>query len=116
MLSNKPLNPNDVKQNGDAIGLCIGLVGTLLHTQGPEDSVIFQGKGKMTTVIRLPWWLSSKESACQCRRCGFDSWVGKIPWRRKWQLTLVFLPGKFNGQREPGRQQSMGLQKESDTT
>ena len=33
------------------------------------------------------------------RRCGFDSWVGKIPWRRKWQPTPVFLPGKFHGQR-----------------
>ena len=27
----------------------------------------------------LPWWLHSKESACQCRRLGFNSWVGKIP-------------------------------------
>ena len=32
-------------------------------------------------------WLSGKESACQCRRCGFDPWVGKIPWSRKWQST-----------------------------
>ena len=31
---------------------------------------------------RLPWWLSGKESACQYRRCGFDPWVGKIPWIR----------------------------------
>ena len=30
---------------------------------------------------------------------GFDPWVGKIPWSRKWQLTPVFLPGKFHGQR-----------------
>ena len=29
----------------------------------------------------------------------FDSWVGKIPWRRKWQATPVFLPGKSHGQR-----------------
>ena len=36
-----------------------------------------------------------KESACQCRRRGFDPWVGKIPWKRKWQPTLVFLPGKI---------------------
>ena len=35
----------------------------------------------------LLWWLSGKESACQCRRCGFDPWVGKIPWSRKWQST-----------------------------
>ena len=29
---------------------------------------------------------------------GFNPWVGKIPWRRKWQLTPIFLPGKFHGQ------------------
>ena len=34
----------------------------------------------------------------QCRRHGFDSWVGKIPWRRKWQPTPVFLPGESHGQ------------------
>ena len=38
----------------------------------------------------------------QCRRlqsCGLDPWVGKSPWRRKWQPTTVLLPGKFPGQR-----------------
>ena len=34
-----------------------------------------------------------------CRRHGFDPWVGKIPWRRKQQLTPVFLPGESHGQR-----------------
>ena len=34
-----------------------------------------------------------------CRRCGFNPWVGKIAWRRTWQLTPVFLPGKYHGQR-----------------
>ena len=38
-----------------------------------------------------------KESAF--RRHGFDSWVGKIPWSRKWQPTPLFLPGVFHGQR-----------------
>ena len=47
----------------------------------------------------LPWWLSSKESACQCRRCGLHPWVGKSPWRKKWQPTQVFLPVKSHGQR-----------------
>ena len=47
----------------------------------------------------LPKWFSGKESTCQCRRHGFDPWVGKIPWRRKWQPTPVFLPGKFSGQK-----------------
>ena len=45
------------------------------------------------------WWLSGKESACQCRRHRFDPWVRKIPWRRKRQSTPVFLPGKSCGQR-----------------
>ena len=47
----------------------------------------------------LPWWLRGRESTCRCRRCRLDSWVGKIPWRRKWQPTLVFLPEKSHGQR-----------------
>ena len=50
----------------------------------------------------LPRWLSGKELACQCRRHrrrGFGLWVGKIPWRKKWQPTPVFLPGKSHGQR-----------------
>ena len=45
---------------------------------------------------------NGKERACQCRRpkrCEFDSWVGKIPWRRAWQPTAVFLPGESHGQR-----------------
>ena len=43
-----------------------------------------------------------KESAFPCRRCkraGFNPWVRKIRWRRAWQPTPVFLPGKFHGQR-----------------
>ena len=45
---------------------------------------------------------SGKEPACQWRRPkrpGFDPCVGKIPWRRKWQPTPVFLPGDLHGQR-----------------
>ena len=60
----------------------------------------------------LPWWLSGKEHTCQCRRHGFDPWVGKIPWRRKWQPTPVFLPGKSHGQRSlEGYSLSIGLQR-----
>ena len=32
-------------------------------------------------------------------RHGFSPWVGKFPWRRAWQPTPVFLPGKSHGQR-----------------
>ena len=45
-------------------------------------------------IYGLPWWL-----AYQYRRPGFDLWVRKILWRRKWQTTLAFLPGKSHGQR-----------------
>ena len=48
---------------------------------------------------RLPKQLRGKESACECRRCGFDPWVRKIPGRRTWQPTPVFLPGKVHEQR-----------------
>ena len=50
--------------------------------------------------IQVSSWLSGKEFSCKCRRHGFDSWVGKIPWRRKWEPTpvLVFLFGKSHGQ------------------
>ena len=40
-----------------------------------------------------------------------DHWVGKIPWRRAWQATLVFLPGRPHGQRSlASRLQSMWSQ------
>ena len=59
----------------------------------------------MNFTLGLLRWLSRKEyrkvatSAYKCKRCGFDPWVRKIPWRRKWQPTPVFLPGKSHGQR-----------------
>ena len=69
-----------------------------------------------------PWWasqvtqLSGKESAYQCRshrRCGFISWVGKIPWRSKWQPIPVFLPGKFYGQRSLAGYSPWGLKSQT---
>ena len=50
----------------------------------------------------FPGGASSRESACQCRRhkrYRFDHWVGKVPWKRKWQPAPLFLSGKFHGQR-----------------
>ena len=58
--------------------------------------------GGLGVVGRLPRWFSGKESVCQCRRyrrCKFRPWSRKIPWRRKWQLTPLFLPGNVHGQR-----------------
>ena len=53
-------------------------------------------------IKAFPGCASGKELSCQfrrCKRCGFDLWVGKIPWRRAWQPTPVFLPGESHGQR-----------------
>ena len=61
---------------------------------------------------------SGKESIGQCRRCkrhGFSLWVGKIPWRREWQPTPVFLPGESHGQKSLEGYGPWG-RKESDTT
>ena len=63
----------------------------------------------------VPWGLRGKEPTCQCRSHEFDPWVGKIPWRRKWQPIPVFLPGKSHGQRNLGGSSPWG-HKESDTT
>ena len=40
-----------------------------------------------------------KKICLHCRRCEFDPWVRKIPWRRKWQPTPEFLTREFHGQR-----------------
>ena len=63
-------------------------------------------------------WLSGKESACQFRRCRglqFEPWIRKIPRRRYWQPTPVFLPGKFLGHRSLAGYSPGGC-KESDMT
>ena len=52
--------------------------------------------------LGFPAGSDGKETACQCRRQKrrqFDPWVRKIPWRKAWQPTPVFLPGEFHGQR-----------------
>ena len=68
-------------------------------------------------VVRLSRWHSGKESACNAGDAGGVSSIhaGKIPWRRKWQPTPVFLPAKFHGQRSL-KAHSAGSLKESDMT
>ena len=65
----------------------------------------------------LRWWCYYKGPTCQCRckRCRFNPWVGKIPWRKEWQPTPVFLPGESHGQRSLEGYSPQG-HKESDMT
>ena len=65
-------------------------------------------------ILTTPWRIG-EESTSQCRRCGFDPWVGKTPWKRKLHPTPVFLPGKSHGQRSLVGWHPWG-HKESDTT
>ena len=59
----------------------------------------FLNKSSLNSYIDLPWWFSGKESSYQCRRCRFDSWVGKIHLEKEMATHLAFLPGKSHGQR-----------------
>ena len=45
------------------------------------------------------WTTDGKESAWSCERPGFNPWIRKMPWKRKWQPTSVFLPGELHGQK-----------------
>ena len=47
----------------------------------------------------LPWWLKWYRIFLQCGRPRFNPWVRKIPWRRKWHPTPVFLSKESHGQR-----------------
>ena len=61
----------------------------------PIQKLNNHNKRMAQTLLGLPWWLSGKKSALQCRRwtLSFHLRVRKIPWRRKWQPTTVFLLG-----------------------
>ena len=61
------------------------------------------------SCLGLPWWLSGKESACQCRRHRFNPQVRTIPWRNKWQPSI--LAWEIPWTEEPGGLQSMGSQR-----
>ena len=69
---------------------------------GPTDLRVNKKKSVWKQLWGFPGSANGKEPACQCskhKRCRFNPWVGKIPWRRAWQPTPVFLPGKSQGQR-----------------
>ena len=80
----------------------------------PVWSFYFHSFYSPIAVLRLPGGTSGKEPACQCsrhKRPGFCPGVGKISWRRAWQPTAVFLPGKIPWTEEPGWLQSVGSQR-----
>ena len=58
----------------------------------------------VVSSVGFPGGSVGKESSCNAGdtgRCRFDPWVAKIPWRRAWQPTPVFLPGESPWTEEP---------------
>ena len=86
-------------------GVALGMQGVLSDVSCPSSS---------QSVLGFPGGSDGKESACNAGDPGSIYW-GKIPWRREWQPTLVFLPGEFRGQRSLVSFSPWGG-KESDTT
>ena len=80
--------------------VCLGVCVCFCSQECPEQEPAFVGSSVVSEGF--PGGSSGKELACQFRRHKrhrFDPLIGKIPWRRKWQLTPVFLPGESHGQR-----------------
>ena len=72
----------------------------------PPGSYLAKSKFQPLSCMGFPGGASGKEPACQCRRnkrCIFDPWVRKIPWRKTQQPIPVFLPGESPWTEEPGR-------------
>ena len=79
--------PLRIQTEGDLVVMFLPLEPSTLSAHGWER------------LRGLPQWLSDNESACQRKRHGFSPWVKKIPSRREWQPTPIFLPEEFHGQR-----------------
>ena len=93
--------PEESQGQGSLVGchLCGHTELDMTEVTQQQQPVIFDFFSINTPNTGLPWWISGKEFSCQCRRLRFDPWSRKIPWRRKWQPSPVFFPGKSNGWR-----------------
>ena len=108
--SPSPMHESEVAQSCPTLSdpMDCSLPGSFIHG-------IFQARVlEWGATAFSPSAASSIEPACQCRRCKrhrFDPWVKKIPWRRAWQPTSVFLPGESLRIEERGGLQSMRSQR-----
>ena len=93
--------------------MCEGTHGLIKNYLRQTQAKVFEDHCRRPCGVPggLRWW----RICLQCRRLGLDPWVGKIPWRRKWQSSAVFLSGKSHGQRSLVGYSPWG-HKESDTT
>ena len=92
-------HPNQQAECLEGAGESCKVTGSFLFHQKLSGRQHFPGGPVIRTLTGN---VSGKESTYQCRRpkkCRFNSWVGKIPQKRAWQPTPVFLPGESHGQR-----------------
>ena len=81
-----------------------GVAGILFGSESWQNWGLFWSEG-------FPDGANGIEAASRCRRqkrCKFDLWVGKIPWRRIWQPTPLILAWRIPWTEEPGRLRSIG--------
>ena len=112
VVKNPPANTGDVKDMGLILGsrrspggghgnpLQYSCLENPMEEPGWLQSIGLQRNGHNWSNLAR----SGKEPTFQCKRherLKFDPWVGKIPWKRKWQPTPVFLTGKSHAQRSP---------------
>ena len=84
-----------------------------VQSLGQEDP-LEEGMATHSSLLawRIPWTDKNLPGKCRrLKRCRFNPWVRKIPWRRAWQPTPVFLPGESHGQTKPTGLQSIGSQR-----
>ena len=94
-----------------SLSQCLGLLASPLRIMQSLGVALSSSSCKLLLVITpLSWWHRWYRICLQCRRPGFNPWIRKSPWRRKWEPTPVFLPGEYHGQEKPGGLQSMGSQ------
>ena len=93
----------------------IKFIGTLVIFDNTFTSRDDQGWSPCRIGLGLPWWLRQWRIYLQFRRPGFYPWVRKIPWRREWQPTPVFLPREIHRQGILAGYSPWGC-KESDTS
>ena len=115
-----PTHPSHPKAQSQLVGSTKLYLSRFMSCYPLSDRTQLPSATALSPVLTLyvPGGAKSKEPACQHRRhkrCRFSPWVGKIPWRRKWQPSLVFLPGKSHGQRSLAGYSPWGC-KESDMT
>ena len=99
--------PHPPARGGPPSLLCSGtrrlpVKGMTRRLTGRKAALLFSPPSFIWESVLLtgfPGASAVKNPACQCRRGDSIPWVGKIPWRKKWEPTPVFLPGKSHGQR-----------------